>query len=124
MDVLSQMFSLLFRSFVVMLPLTTGWLALRRLFMSRSTNAWIYAATSLLATATVAGLLPWAMGVTQASWIFFILAAFCPAVWISVVMLCDGPRQRAYQSTDPPEAIATFTPAARAALSASRFVFV
>ena len=98
MDILSLLISILFRSLVVVLPLTTGWLALRRLMLSHSANAWYYAATCLFAAATVAGLLPWALGITQVGWLFFVLAAFCPAVWIGVVILCDGSRATAYQS--------------------------
>jgi len=112
MDVLSQLFSLLFRSLVVLLPLTTAWLALRRLVLSRSSNAWIYATTSLFAAATVAGILPWSLGIAQTSWIFFIFAAFCPAIWIGVIMLCDGPRISNYESDDllaeMPDAATTF----------------
>ena len=105
MDVLSQLFSLLFRGFVILLPLTTGWLAMRRLVLSRSANAWIYATTCLFAVATAAGLVPWTLGVASAGWMFFLFAAFCPALWIGVIMLCDGDRLSTYEADEQKEAI-------------------
>lgn len=96
MDVLSPFLLLLFRSLVILLQITIGWLAFRRLAMSKSDNAWIYGATCLFAAVTTAGLLPWALGLTAANWVFFILAAICPAVWVGVVALCDYSRRTAY----------------------------
>jgi len=95
MDILSPLFLLIFRALVVVLPLTTGWLAFRRVLFSRSPNAWLYAMTCLFSAVTVAGLLPWALGLANVSWIFFLFSAFCPAVWVIVVMLCDMSRSRA-----------------------------
>ena len=103
MDVLSPLLHLLFRAFVVVLPLTTGWLAIRRLILSKSTNAWIYAVTFLFAAVTFAGLLPWTLGFGKAGWVFFLFAAFCPAIWIGVVMMCDANRVR--KSTYEPDPI-------------------
>lgn len=96
MDVLSPFFYLVFRSLVVLLPLTIGWLAFRRLAMSKTGNAWIYAMTCLFATVIAAGILPWALGLTGANWIFLVLAAFCPAVWVGVITLCDMSRRTNY----------------------------
>lgn len=93
MDVLSQLLLLLFRSLVVILPLTVGWLAFRRLALSASPNAWLYAVTCLFATATTAGLLPWALGVSRVNGLFFVFSVFAPAIWVGVVMLCDIKRQ-------------------------------
>lgn len=110
MDILSLLFSILFRSLVVILPLTTGWLALRRLMLSHSANAWYYAASCLFAAATVAGLLPWALGIAQVGWLFFVLAAFCPAIWIGVVIICDASRGTNYDSGNDAESGPVFRP--------------
>ena len=96
MDVLSPLIELLVRSVVVLLPLTVGWLAFRRLAMSKSGNAWIYAVTCLLAAVTVAGTLPWALGLTASNWVFVALSLFCPLVWFGVVLLCDTARRGEY----------------------------
>lgn len=108
MDILSPLLLLLFRSFVVLLPLTIGWLAFRRLALSKSGNAWIYAVTCLLAIVTAAGLLPWALGLKQAGWVFFVLAAFCPAIWIGVVTICDMSRRTIYGHDPLKDAVTTF----------------
>ena len=89
MDVLSPLFQLLFRALVVVLPLTIGWLAFRRLMLSRSANAWIYATTCLLTAVTAAGLLPWTLGLAEGNWLFFLLSALSPPIWIGVIMICD-----------------------------------
>lgn len=109
MDVFSPIFQLLFRSLVILLPLTIGWLAFRRLALSKSGNAWIYAVTCLFAAITVAGLLPWALGLSKASWVFFILSAFCPAIWIGVVTVCDMSRRTIYGPDPVVDAVLTFT---------------
>lgn len=109
MDVFSPIFQLLFRSVVLLLPLTIGWLAFRRLVLSKSGNAWIYAVTCLFAAVTVAGLLPWALGLATTSWVFFILSAFCPAIWIGVVTLCDMSRRTFYGHDPVADAVLTFT---------------
>lgn len=96
MDVLSPLLEYLLRSALVLLPLTVGWLAFRRLALSKSGNAWIYAVTCLLAAVTTAGTLPWALGLTSANWIFVALALFSPALWFGVVVLCDLTRRRSY----------------------------
>lgn len=96
MDVLSPLTELLLRSCLVLLPLTIGWLAFRRLALSKSGNAWIYAVTCLLAAVTVAGTLPWALRIADANWIFIALAMLCPALWLGVVLLCDTSRRMDY----------------------------
>jgi hypothetical protein len=100
MDVLSPLFEFILRSALVLLPSTVGWLAFRRLALSKSANAWIYAVTCLLSAVTAAGTLPWALGLTEANWIFLALALFSPAVWFGVVVLCDLSRRRGY-GADP-----------------------
>lgn len=101
MDVLGPLFQLLFRSLVTLIPLTVGWLAFRRLALSRTGNAWIYAATCLFATVTTAGLLPWTLGLARVGWLFLVLAAFCPAIWIGVIGVCDMSRRKDHYGPDP-----------------------
>ena len=102
MDLLSPLFQLLFRAIVILLPLTVGWLALRRLVLSRTSNAWIYAITCLFGTVTFAGLLPWTLGFGHSSSIFFLLSALSPAVWMLVIVICDPTAQLAsYDSIGP-----------------------
>ena len=104
MDVLSPLFQLLFRALVVVLPLTIGWLAFRRLMMSRSANAWIYATTCLLTAVTTAGLLPWTLGLAEGNGLFFLLSAMSPPIWMGVIMICDPVTQpSAYDSHADPD---------------------
>ena len=105
MDVLSPLFQLLFRALVVVLPLTIGWLSFRRLMMSRSANAWIYATTCLLTAVTTAGLLPWTLGLAEGNGLFFLLSAMSPPIWMGVIMICDPVTQpSAYDSNREPNA--------------------
>ncbi|NNE86560.1 MAG: hypothetical protein HKN27_00665 [Silicimonas sp.] len=97
MDALALVLQLVFRSFVVLLPVLVGALAFRRLAKSKTSNAWIYAVTCLFAAVTTAGLLPWAVGMDASSWVFFVLAAFCPAIWFGVTTTCDTTRKRSYK---------------------------
>lgn len=78
------------------MPLGVAWLAFRRLALSRSTNAWIYAATGMFAAFTAAGLVPWALGLGGAGWAFFLFAALCPPLWVFVVVVCGPGRNTAY----------------------------
>lgn len=105
MDVPGLLFQLLFRSVVLLLPLCVAWLAFRRLSLSRTTNAWLYAVTGILAAFTATGLVPWAIGLQQANPIFFLLAAVCPAIWFGVVVLCAPSREADY-TLKPGEALA------------------
>ncbi len=110
MDVLSPLLQLLLRAVIIVLPLSTGWLALRRLLLSRSTNAWVYAVTCLFAAITVAGLMPWALGLDRVSWVFFLFAAFSPAIWVGVILLCDIHHGGApYDAGTTPEDAPVFT---------------
>lgn len=83
---------------LMILPLTVLCLAGRRLLLSRSANAWLYAAASCFAWVTVLGLTPWALGFGSSHPVFFVFAAMIPAVWYSVVTLCNSPRHLAYDS--------------------------
>lgn len=100
MDVLIPLFHLVLRSLVVLFPLTVGCLAFRRLALSKSDNAWIYAATCLFAAISSAGVLPWALGMTSINWIMNLLALCCPGIWIGVLLICDVSRSHRY-SQDP-----------------------
>lgn len=97
MDALTLLLQLFFRSFVILLPVVVGWLAFRRLALSKTSNAWIYAVTCLFAAVITAGLLPWAVGLAASNWIFFVLAAFCPAIWFGVTTICDFSGQGKYE---------------------------
>jgi hypothetical protein len=79
-----------------LLPLTIVWLSFGRLVKSKGGNTWIYALTCLFSLATTMGLLPWALGLAQAGWLFFVFAAFCPAIWIGVITVCDLSRREMY----------------------------
>ncbi len=98
MDALFLVLQFAFKSFVVLLPVVVGGLAFRRLTKSKTSNAWIYAVTCLFAAVTAAGLLPWAVGLSASSWGFFVLAAFCPAVWFAVTTVCDVSRNSSYET--------------------------
>ena len=96
MDALTLLLQLFFTSFVILLPIVVGGLAFRRLTKSKTSNAWVYAVTCLFATVTTAGLLPWALGLNASSWFFFVLAAFCPAMWFAITTICDVSRKGSY----------------------------
>ena len=113
MDVLGPLFQLLFRVLFVVLPLTMGWLAFRRLMLSRSANAWNYATTCLFMAVLAAGLLPWMLGLGSANWLFFMFSATSPVIWMGVVMICDPVNQpSAYdpEVSDEAEAVPVFAP--------------
>lgn len=100
MDVLSPLFHLVLRSLVVLFPLTVGWLAFRRLALSKSANAWIYAVICLFASVTAAGVLPWTLGLTAINWPMTGLALICPAIWVGAILFCDIARVQRY-GADP-----------------------
>lgn len=89
---------LLVKMGLMILPLTVLCLAGRRLFLSRSANAWLYAATAGLAWVTALGLTPWAFGFGTSHPVFFVFAAMTPAIWYSVATLCNSSRHMAYDS--------------------------
>lgn len=96
MDVLSPLFHLGLRSLVVLFPLTVGVLAFRRLALSKSANAWVYAAICLFAAVTAAGVMPWTLGLTPIKWPLVILSMLCPGVWILTICYFDVSRMRRY----------------------------
>ena len=102
MDVLSPLMHLALKSLVVLFPMTVVWLAFRRLAMSKSDNAWIYAATCLFAAVTAAGILPWALGIAPLNWVLLGLAVLCPVFWVATIAICDMSRAPRYR----PDALA------------------
>ncbi len=100
MDVLSPLLHVVLRSLVVLFPLTVGWLAFRRLALSKSSNAWLYAAICLFAAVTAAGVLPWTLGLTGLNWVLVSVALLSPVLWIGVIVVCDVSRGHRY-GNDP-----------------------
>ena len=90
MDVVTTIIQIGIRSLFVLSPVAVAGLAYRRLALSRSGNAWIYACIALTATLTAIALLPWAVGVGQISWLPALLSLLCPFVWVGVVLICDA----------------------------------
>lgn len=89
---------LVIKTFVISLPLSVVWLAFRRLMLSKSANAWLYAATGIFALLTTIGLAPWALGAGAPHPVFLVFAAMVPAVWYSVALLCNSTRSVGYDS--------------------------
>lgn len=81
---------------VILFPLTVGWLAFRRLALSKSSNAWIYAAICLLSAIAMAGVLPWGLGMTGLNLSLLALALACPALWIATLFIVDMKRVSRY----------------------------
>ncbi|MGI9389230.1 MAG: hypothetical protein ACR2O1_04155 [Boseongicola sp.] len=105
MDALTLIVQLVARTFFLAIPFGVAWLAFRRLALSETSNAWIYALTGLFAAFTAAGLAPWALGLGAVGWLYFVFAALCPVVWVSVVTICSIGRPPSYESSldDEPE---------------------
>ncbi|NNF90694.1 MAG: hypothetical protein HKM96_04875 [Boseongicola sp.] len=95
---LGLLISLLVKMGLMILPLTVFCLAGRRLFLSRSANAWLYAATAGFAWVTALGLTPWTFGFGTTHPVFFVFAAMTPAIWYSVATLCNASRHLSYDS--------------------------
>ena len=116
MDILSLLLQHIFRAIVVVLPLTVGWLAFRRLMLSRSANAWIYAIVCLFAAVTSASLIPWTLGLGSGNWLIFLFSAISPAIWMTVIMICDANHHRTHYEFGPdPDVTFVATPKAAAA---------
>ena len=84
------------KTILVIVPLTVTFLAVRRLLRSKSGNAWLYAVTSMFAAITTVGVAPWAFGLGESHWVFFVFACMSPAVWIAVAILCNATRSVEY----------------------------
>ncbi len=98
MDALALIINLVAKTFFLGLPLGVAWLAMRRLMLSKTLNAWIYAGVGLFAAATAAGLVPWALGFQPVVWIFLIFAFLCPPLWLATVVLCGMGRVSGYDA--------------------------
>ena len=96
MDHVAVLLQLVAKTLFLAMPFGVSWLAFRRLALSESINAWRYAACGLFAGFTALGLTPWAIGVADVSWVFFLLAALCPPVWVLVVLICNYGRSDYY----------------------------
>lgn len=92
MDVLNPLLHLAVKSLVILFPLTVGWLAFRRLALSKSANAWVYAGACLFSAIAAASILPWGLGLTPLNWGLLFLALLSPVVWIATIFVCDMTR--------------------------------
>ena len=96
MTPLDLLLDLLVRAIALSLPIGVGSLAVRRVFLSRTSNIWLYALTVGYAAFTTMGLLPWAPGIEPVSATFIVLAAVCPIMWLAIVMVCGAGRTAPY----------------------------
>ena len=96
MDAVSLLVVLLAKSFLLALPVAIAWLAFRRLTLSATANAWVYAVTGLFAAFSAAGLAPWALGLGTLGWPFLLFAMLCPPLWLAVVATCGADRSGRY----------------------------
>jgi hypothetical protein len=95
---LGLLFVFLVKLGLMILPLTVFFLAGRRLLLSRSANAWLYAAAALIAWVTALGLTPWTLGFGATHPVFFVFAAMTPALWYAVASLCNASHHMRYDS--------------------------
>lgn len=100
MDSVALLIQLLAKTLFLAMPFGVTWLAFRRLALSESANSWLYAGCGLFAAFTTAGLAPWAFGLTDVSWIFFLFAALCPPIWLVVVLICGFGRSENYDASE------------------------
>lgn len=100
MNFVSLLLLLVVRSFLLVIPIAVAWLAIRRLILSETQNAWLYAAVGLLSVFTAFGLLPWAVGLGQVNWLFFVIAAFLPALWMGILVICTPFSRAPYDAPD------------------------
>ena len=95
---LGLIFSFVFKTAFLVVCLSVTYLALRRFLLSKSSNAWLYAAMFMLAFLTTLGLSPWLTGFGRTHPIFLLFATMLPAIWYGVVMLCNSTRYVSYDS--------------------------
>lgn len=96
MDILSPFLHLAVKSLVILFPLTVSWLAFRRLALSKSTNAWIYASICLFAVTAAAGVLPWSLGLSDLNIPLLLMALAAPTLWVATLFICDLSRVSRY----------------------------
>ncbi len=97
MDALSLLIELLAKTAFLAMPTGVAWLAFRRLSLSQTTNAWIYAAMGLFAAFSATGLAPWALGFGSASWAFYVIALLCVPLWVAIVVILGIERPGDYE---------------------------
>ena len=100
MTPLELLFDLIVRAAVLSMPIAVGVLAFRRLLLSRTANAWVYALAVGYAAFSTMGLMPWAVGLEPVSASFIVLAMVCPPLWIAIVLVCGMGRQAPYKIED------------------------
>lgn len=120
MDVFAPFLLFAIRGLAVLLPLSVGLLAFRRLALSKTDNAWIYAASCLFAAVTVAGVLPWMLGLAEVNRVLAAFALSSPVLWIGVVMLCERPHPGRYGDDPFASPAERFIDRTRARLSATK----
>lgn len=98
MDAATLLVQLFARTLFLAIPFGVAWLAFRRLALSETSNAWLYAGAGLFAAFTAAGLAPWAFGMGSVGWLYFIFAALCPILWLAVVVICGFGRPPTYDT--------------------------
>ncbi len=100
MDAVTLLVQLIAKTLFLAIPFGVAWLAFRRLALSETSNAWIYAGAGLFAAFTAAGLAPWAFGLGSVGWLYFVFAALCPSIWLGVVVICGIGRPPTYDSPE------------------------
>ena len=101
LDTVEFIFAVL-RAGLVLPPLAVAVLAFRRLALSRSGNAWIYAITGLLAFFVGAALLPFVILGRSVDPFFIALALLLPFLWVGVVLVCGPGQAEVYDIEDLP----------------------
>lgn len=102
--------TLILRAAIVAVPVAIGLLALRRLFLSETLNAWVYALMVGYSAFSVTGLLPWALGFTGISPVFVLAALAAAPIWIAIVVVCGLGRRDHYDLDDLIEVDETESP--------------
>ena len=96
MSAAAVLLQLMAKTFFLALHACVSWLAFRRLILSETSNAWIYACVGIFAAFSAAGLAPWAFGFQSLNWLFLIAAFLCPPLWMATVIVCGLGRSSAY----------------------------
>lgn len=92
---------LLLKTLVLAMPAGVAWLAVRRLLLSRTVNAWLYAATAVLVIVSCVALTPWVFGQAAAHPFAVGLALMSPAIWLALVIFCGPGTGNVYDLTYP-----------------------
>ena len=85
------------RAAILSVPVAVLLLAMRRLLLSETSNAWVYALTVCYAVFSLAGLLPWALGLAELSWQFLGLGMTSAPLWLCVVTVSGLGRSTSYR---------------------------